>query len=374
MMSLSRALVSLLSMTLLVSTLVLSGCKKQTPPTKELIRPVKSMVIEGKQSKILRSFPGKVLPNQQTDIAFQVPGKMDNIYYAKGQSVHKGDLLAELEASTYQDAVDRAAAKYRESLAQYNRARQLIQNNYISKSDFDKLRAQMEIAKANLSTAQTNLEYTKVTAPFDGVVARRFVERFDQVQAKQKIMAVHDISNVDVEVNIPENIVIYLKSLDARKDMPEEDIPRVYFESMPDVSYPLKLKEFTTEADVDTQTYAVRLTFPQPDAITVLPGMSVTVKALIPDVSGTPEDFFLIPSSCVFVNPHNEPSVWVVDPSTMRVSARLVRVTKLTGKRIRVLDGLKPGERVVTAGVHFIREGQQVKLLDLEAIQRAKDI
>lgn len=358
----------------LAMSVILAGCGEKEEEKAPVVRSVKSMVIQDKQTKILRSFPGKVLPNQNAIIAFEVPGKIEALEVKKGDEVKKGEELARLDPSQYRDQVHREKASYDERLAQFKRAQVLIKDAYISQSDYDKLKSQMEIAKANLNTAELKLSYTKVTAPFDGIIAKRFVENFEQIKAKQSIMEIQDISNVDVEIDIPENIVIHFKQMEKDKSkLSEKDIPRVYFESLPDASFPLSLKEFTVVADPKTQTYALRMTLPQPKNITVLPGMSVTVKAYLPDVTGSMEAFNLIPSSAVFTDPKNKPSVWVIDPKTFKVHLRHIEVSKLTDDQIRVENGLKPGERIVTAGVHFIREGQTVKLMDADMLSKAKD-
>ncbi|MCB1828426.1 MAG: efflux RND transporter periplasmic adaptor subunit, partial [Coxiellaceae bacterium] len=323
---------------------VLSACNKKETPKPSPIRPVKSIVIQDKQKEILRSFPGKVLPNKNAQIAFEVPGKIVDITVLKGDKVEKGTLLASLDPKTYQDTVDRDKAKYREANAQFQRAESLVKDNFISRAEYDKLRSNMEIAKANLSTAETNLEYTKVYAHFNGVVANRFVEKFEQVRAKQPVLELQDISTVDIVIDVPENIVLHFKKMQAKEKPTEEEKPHVFFESVPDVSYPLDFKEFTTEADPATQTYSLRFTLKQPENMVVLPGMSVIVKAMIPDVSGTPDEFDLIPSSAVFSDPEGRASVWVIDSETMTVHQRVIEVSKLTGERIRVTNGLKPGD------------------------------
>ena len=100
----------------------------------------------------------------------------------------------------------------------------------------------------------------------------------------------------------------------------------------------------------------------QPADLNVLPGMSLIVKATLPNPEAT-STYYLIPSSAVFTDSDKNPAVWIIDPTNNTVKKTQVRINRLTTDQIQVLSGLKTGDRVVTAGVHFLQEGQEVKPL-----------
>jgi len=337
----------------------LAACDRSKTTEKKVMRPVKTMLIASKAKGIERNFPGKVLPSQQAELSFQVSGEIINLPVKKGDKVIKGTLLAQLKADEYQDEVDKELAKFRLAQAQHKRGEALIKNNYIAQADLEKLRYRYEAAKADLSKANRDLKDTNLYASFDGVISNTFVEQFERVKAKQKIMNLHNVEKLDVEINVPENVILTIEKV---KEQNIDVKPVVTFDTFPDKQFPLELKEFSSEADKNTQTYTVIYSMPQPKELNVLPGMSVMVKATLPSAKADGQ-YYLIPSSAVFKDSKNQTVVWVINPSDNTVKKIQVKVHRLTTHKIQVLSGLKPGDRIVTTGVHFLRENQKIKSL-----------
>lgn len=185
------------------------------------------------------------------------------------------------------------------------------------------------------------------------------MENFEEVVAGELILSLHQIDNIEVVVNVPEAVMASVRE-DGKPDI------AVRFDVAPGRQYPARVKEFAVRADPETQTFAVTVTLPQPGDINVLPGMTATVGvtgAVDGDAGGTTA--LTIPASAVFSDEEGGSNLWVVDESTATVHRRPVRVGPVTGTEgIVVLEGLVPGERIVTAGVNFLREGQQVRLMD----------
>ena len=198
--------------------------------------------------------------------------------------------------------------------------------------------------------------HTNIHAPFNGVIAKRYVDNYEHVKAKQPVVELNDLSKLDVEIFVPENIMINIKEGHAQNTV-------AVFEAAPGKQYPLSLKELTTKADPETQTYRIRLTMEASKDFNILPGMTVTVKTDIPDYKSGANEYYVIPAGAVFVDENNQPNVWLVDDKSMTVKKTPIKVTRLAGKEIRVLSGIKPNDRIVTAGVHFLKEGEKIKLL-----------
>jgi RND family efflux transporter MFP subunit len=131
------------------------------------------------------------------------------------------------------------------------------------------------------------------------------------------------------------------------------------FASAPDRSFGLTLKEFATDADPRTQTFQVVLEMPQPEGITILPGMTATVSG---QAGGGEGATVVVPASAIFANETGTSQVWVVDRESMTVSIREVTTGELTGTEgIEILGGLKPGETIAVTGVTQIRKGDRVR-------------
>ncbi|HEY5716427.1 MAG TPA: efflux RND transporter periplasmic adaptor subunit [Psychromonas sp.] len=334
------------------------GCSKEEEAVKaQVIRPVKTMVIEDEQLGSARSFPGRVEAVQRAQISFRVPGKLIKIHVKEGQSVKKGDLLAELDPTDYQITLNKIEANYNKAKADYTRGKELVADGYISRTQFDKLEADFSTAKGNLEQAQQDLEYTTLVASFDGIIAKRYVDNFEEVQAKQEIFNLSDVSQVEIKIDVPERIM--------SRSRDQKDNVRA-FASFGDAAkqrFPLALKEVATKADSQTQTFEVTFVMEQPEQLTLLPGMTANVEIELP--SNTPlSKYILLPTTAVKGSSDMKPTVFVVDPESKKLIAKVVRVGSMVGRSIKVTEGLATGDRVVIAGISFMREGEEVSLME----------
>ncbi len=334
---------------------MLSACSEESQ--EKIIRPVKTMAIGAAQNEIMRQFPGKVVASNQADLAFQVPGIINVMNVQEGDRVEKGQLIARLDQRKYIDAVNEAKARYEHTKADFLRASQLVEKNYISRSDHDKKKSEYHVAKANYSKAQNDLKDTTIVAPFNGLISRRFAENYENVKAKEAIVNIHDYDTIDVTFNVPENVVIHAREEKNRS-------ATVTFDSAPKNTYEAKIKKFESRADDETQTYRVVVSLPTPTIITVLPGMTATVTLKLPDYESGKEGFYEVPSTAVFADEKNQAFVWLLNQGTMTVSKIPVTITRLSTAHVRITKGVNKGDVIVTAGVHNLDEGEKVRILE----------
>jgi RND family efflux transporter MFP subunit len=340
----------------------LSSC--DTPveqPSGEKIRPVKSMVVGDPGTDGERRFPGRIESARRLELAFRVAGTLKQLPVKEGDEVTAGAVIAKLDDADFKTAFDDRKAVFTRTSADYERAKQLVKDGFISRVDYDKVESDFKSAKAALRQAELDLSYTTLKAPFSGNVAQRYVQNFEEVQAKQPIIALRDLDLLDVKFNVPESLMIRLA--EEGVDAQATDVP-VYavFDALPDRRYWLSYKEAATRADAATQTFEVTYTLPSPDELEVLPGMTTTVSVDLTRYldSGS---IFNIPVASVVADPGLAPKVWIVDMDTMTVSAREIEVGLMEGNSIQVLSGLEGGERIVTAGAPFLVDGMKVRLL-----------
>jgi RND family efflux transporter MFP subunit len=371
-----NALTRLLYLVPLIAAL--GACAEPEPEStvKATSRPVKTVVVETPEGAMIRTFPGRIEAANRADVSFRVGGKLAEILVREGDNVDQGQLLASLDSRDYEIALSDAQAIYDAAAKNYERGKQLVNQGTISRVNFDELEARFKSADAALRRANQDIEYTKLTAPFAGTVARRLVENFEEVAASEPVLALTDVDELEVKVNVPENIMLPIRRADPNATDQERDARvrvEASFDSAPDLAFPLKLKEVSTRADANTQTFEVTFLMPAPKELNVLPGMTVTVTA---DLSAyfEQEQRFFLPARAVVANSGMEPRVWVVDEVTMTVSPRPISVGSMRRDEIEVLDGLEPGERVVVAGVSHLVEGMQVTLMpDLEQAEPRAD-
>ena len=330
-------------------------------PIVEKIRPVKTVVIGDPGAGGERRFPGRIESARRVELAFRVAGTLKELPVKEGDEVTAGAVIAKLDDADFKTAFDDRNAVFKRTSADYQRAQELVKDGFISRVDFDKVESDFKSAKAALRQAKLDLSYTTLKAPFSGSIAQRYVQNFEEVKAKQPIIALRDLDLLDVKFNVPESLVIRLS--EEGVDEEATDVP-VYavFDAAPDKRYWLSYKEAATRADRTTQTFEVTYTLPAPEGLEVLPGMTTTVTV---DVSRylAVGDVFTVPAASVVADPGLAAKVWVVNPDTMTVSARDVELGMMEGNAIQVLSGLNGGERVVTAGAPFLVEGMKVRLL-----------
>ncbi len=341
--------------------LLLTACTEEAPLPPPESRPVKTMLVGGATSGNFRQFPGLVDAIQKADLSFRVQGKISEVLVNEGDMVEKGKVLAKLDPTDYQIVLNDRKASYETAKANYERAKQLVAKEAISKVDHDKIRAEYHTARANLDAATQDITYTSLKATFPGYVAKRHVENFEEVRRKQTVFTLQDISELEIKIDVPETLMIQLRrAIDPGKvSKPKREMYAV-FDQIMDVKFPLTLKEFSTTADENTRTFQATLKMDHPEDYNVLPGMTATVFAEVfasGDVVAV-----LLPLSAVISDTDKNPVVWIVDDMTMTVSSKPVKAGPMTSNRITV-SGLDIGERVVIAGAAFMREGMKVTLL-----------
>jgi multidrug efflux system membrane fusion protein len=338
--------------------MAVQGCgKKEVEQAPEIVRPVKTIVIAGAEA-FNRSYPGKVRGAESVTISFRVSGPLTELAAKEGDKVSAGDLLAKIDSRDYDIALTQAKAEFGKADADYQRYQKLYEKDAVALADLDLYRSKKDVAKAQFEDAAAAVKDTVLRAPFDGQVGKIFIDNFQEVNAKEDILSIYDSKNLEIAIDLPESIVsTYQEGTKCAM--------KARFEVAPDASFDLSVKEFSTQADPMTQTYQATLMMPTPENLNILPGMTATVdlkfaaKNLLKKINVT------VPSIAVFPGDSGESFVWVVDPNQLVVNKRQIKVGGVSGSAsIEVLEGLKTGDRVVTAGIKQLREGMQVKLLN----------
>jgi RND family efflux transporter MFP subunit len=336
--------------------MILQGCgKKEEPAPKEVVRPVKVMTVQGSGGSINMTFPGKTRANRRVDLAFKVPGPLVELPVEEGQEVKKGQLIARILPRDFKINLDQAKAQAINAERQFDRYKELYIRKQVSKAEFDRFKASRDVAAAQLEDAQNALKDTYLKAPFDGVVAKRYVQNFEEVQAKQPIVFFQDISKIEVLVDAPETVVATIRRGEAIEST-------ATFAVAPQKQFPLELKEFSTEADPQTQTYQVVLVMDRPKGINILPGMTATVTGTR-SAKADAAQRIVIPAIAVMEDPQEKAFVWVLKKEDMTVHKTMVTVGEMTGSdNILVRDGLTGGEQIVTSGITKLQEGMKVRI------------
>ena len=370
----------IISISLALLALVACGDDRQAAP-EPASRPVKVFVVEGSEVDAVRSFPGKVDASQRAKLAFRVGGQLQELPVKEGDLVKKGQVLARLDPTDYKLILEDRQARFDNTERNFKRAKDLVADGNISRLDFDRMEAEYRSASAALSQAKKDLEYTVLIAPFAGRVAQRDVENFEEVMAKQTVMWLQNIDQLDIVINLPESVVRSVRGGVSREVGDGEEghtSPAVrataQFEGRGDQTFPLKPKEIATKADPQTQTFRATFTMAAPTKFTVLPGMTATVLLDLSELV-TYESVKWVPARAVQADSGLNPRVWLLNPETMTVSSRPVSIGRMSGSMIEITDGLAGGEEIVAVGAPYLAQGMRVtRMADTEqAVPRAGD-
>jgi multidrug efflux system membrane fusion protein len=268
---------------------------------------------------------------------------------------------------------------------EFDRASRLIASRAVSQADFDRAQSDYQVAQEDLKSARQILEIgtiarveeidaqsavvrglegrvveaslqlqdTTLRAPYDGVIAERFVEEGQNIQAKQSIIKFQDVDEIEIAVDVPEMVMAAnLQAADVLQLVAE-------ISGAPGIRFPVRVSEMAQRADPTTQTFSVRVAMQAPEGINVLPGMSATVtmtyrRALILGSR------ILVPITALHQKSSGQQVVWALDENDV-ISPRTVSLGSAVGGDVEIVDGLDAGDRIAIAGANQLRDGMQVR-------------
>lgn len=328
------------------------------PPVKENgPRPVKLVEVKS-LGMVEKSFSGVVSPDQFSDLAFKMSGPLISLSVDEGQKVRQGQVVAEIDPQDFKWEYEAKRSSYRTAEAQLQRAEKLLSKQAISKQEYESIQASYSNAKAAFEYAQNTLNQTKLRAPFDGFIQKKYVENYQKVQAGQGIVCLINPSKLLIEFTMPESNINYFRSnysvyveFDNYKGKRFKAKVKEYVEASPDGSgVPVFL--YIDDKEFDLDKYKVSVGF----SCRVI--LNVNSESVV-------NDAVLLPLSAVVADDANDNKyVFVYNSQSQKVERRKIVDHMLVGKDgVMVTDGVNPGEKVVSAGATRLVDGQQVKVL-----------
>lgn len=347
----------------LLVVLSLEACDKQ--PESEDVRPVRTMVIETHMTGDLITLTGQLNARHETKLAFRLSGKLVERLVAPGDIVKADQIVAKLDAETERNTRDAAKADYTaavafldQSEAAERRYGNLINENAVSQQEYEEAlkqhktaRSQVKARRAKLDSAEEQFGYTVLKADADGVITAKGAEPGEVVQVGQMIVALAHQKGRDAVFDMPAQII--------RDGISVNQEVEVWLVDNPDIKTTGKVREISPQADPSTRTYQVKVGL---DALPSGMFLGSTVGGRLKLRTGT---LIEIPSYALAMA-ETKPAVWIIDPKTNTVHKREIEITRYTQDAAIVASGLQSGERIVTAGVQSLFEGQKVKLLEGE--------
>jgi RND family efflux transporter MFP subunit len=336
---------------------VLCGCgQQQIEERAPVVRPVKVVTAGGDSGTQSRSFPGRVEASDQVDLSFRVDGPLIELPVLEGDLVSKGQMVARVDPRDYRIRLDAARAEVERTDADYRRYSALYEKDAVSKAQLDQALAARDVARALAEDAEAALDDTYLRAPFASRVAETFVENYQDVQAKEPILSLVNVNQVEIVIDVPENLVASFRAVQRESRFAAR------FDAAPGREFETRVSEIATQADPRTQSFRVTFSLPQPEEVNALPGMTATVQRYPPPGEYTE---IVVPAVAIFADEAGSPHVWVVDRATGTVERRPVRTGDLSETdSIVVLEGLVPGEDIAVSAVSQLRDGMTVRPIE----------
>ncbi|HUB47973.1 MAG TPA: efflux RND transporter periplasmic adaptor subunit [Acetobacteraceae bacterium] len=339
----------------------LSACNRKPPPAAE-IRPVRTVVATLQSEGEPVTLTGHIRAHTEENLAFRIDGRMLTRRVNLGQELRPGDLVAELDRKPQEDALRTtqallaaAVAALHEANNNFQRQQTLVNEGWSTHVEYDAAqktlltaRASVDAAAAQVHNAEDQLGYTQLSADAAGVVIATGAEPGEVVRAGQAIVTVAQHNGLDAVFDVPDSLMRRLRP-DVTVTVALTDAPNIWTTG--------HVRETSPQADPVTRSFLVKIELNAPPAAMRL-GATVLGQAHMVAERG-----FELPATAL-TTADNKPVVWVVDTRTHEVVLRAVTIRRGGSDTILVSDGLKDGERVVTAGVHALRPGQKVRLLE----------
>jgi len=340
---------------------LLIGCgDDKGQQTTLLPRPVKTVVVDFQQGKNLVVQTGEIRPRTETSLGFRLDGRILSRTVDIGASVKAGDVIATLDPRDNQNQLisaqsDLTSAISAERLAKSNfsRMQSLISTRAIAQIELDQAKSNWESsvsrrenAQIAVKSAKERLSYTHLTATEPGIITTVSANPGQFVNAGQEVVKLASLSERDAVFDIPEQL-LNVKNTD----------PTITVSLLSDNSIRAEghIRDISPQADSVTRTFQVRVALEKPTDAFIL-GATVLGSVQIPA-----PDSVQLPASAL-TSIHDQPAVYIVDPSTLTLRAQPVHVVRYTDINAFISTGLKSGDIVVVAGVNKLRPDMQIAL------------
>ncbi len=351
---------------LVIAWPALMACSEPPPAPLETVRAIRPFEVGDPAAGMKRRFSGVVEAADTSSISFEVPGNVQTVNVEVGENITKGQVLAVLDDRTFrmsleaaQAAVARAEVERNDARSELARLRKAAEINpgAVSQRSIDQAETQLNSARKNLryhnaqlDLARRDLERTALKAPFDGVVATRLVDPFQQVALGEVLFDLYVESAMEAAISVPESEIDWV-----RLGLPGE----MRFPAIPGQVFTGAVSEISRVAG-GANAFPVRVII-DTDNPRIRPGITAEVTLLLEE--GREEMAYLIPTGALLAGPDESSGfVFVFDAGTSTVKQTAVTFGGVRDSSVIVRSGLQTGDVIAAAGVSFLRDGQKVIL------------
>ena len=311
------------------------------PPTAVEVIQVKPSTVQEDLQAV-----GSLQSNESVILRPEVSGRISAIGFKDGQVVRKGQMLIALDNSLNAAEVAQMQAENDLALANLKRSEDLASRKFISSSAQDTAASNAQVAEAKLKLAQARLSKMRILAPFDGVVGIRGVSLGDYVKDGTDLVNVEDVRILKVDFRLPERNLTQIKSGQGIE---------VVADALPGERFTGQIDAINPRVDANGRSLEIRGRL-ENTAGKLRPGMFVRVRVIV----GERTNALLVPEEAIVPQGADFYVYKVVEGQARRV---LVKIGVRREALVEIVEGLKTGDQVVTAGMRLSRDGQPVRIL-----------
>ena len=354
-----------------VLTALLSGCQQEEAPPAAQLPQVGVVTLQPQAFTLTSELPGRTSAYRIAEVRPQVNGIILKRLFTEGREVKAGQQLYQIDASTYEATLKSAQASLQSSKSLADRYKLLVDEQAVSRQEFDEAQAKRLQAEAVVQSAQIDLRYTKVLAPISGRIGRSAITEGALVSNGQSsAMAV--IQQLDpIYVDVTQSSVAMLK---LRRELANGQLQKasdnaarvkLILEDGSEYAELGQLEFSEVSVDEGTGSVTLRAVFPNPNH-DLLPGMFVHAQLQ----AGVNSQAILAPQQGVTRDLKGQPTALVVNQDN-KVELRELKADRTIGNQWLINEGLHSGDRLITEGLQFVKPGDEVSVSAARNVQAA---
>jgi RND family efflux transporter MFP subunit len=328
--------------------LSLASCGKQSPTVEEKPIEVKVMTVQKSDVSTGQSFSGTIEEENGSALSFPIAGTVKSVAVEAGQKVARGQLIATLDAATFQSSFDMAKATLDQATDAYDRLKILHDNNSLPDIQWVEAESKLKQAQSAFDIAQKNLTDTKLYAPFAGYIAEKNIEVGNNVMPGAPAVKLVTVDNVKVSISVPESEISAIH-MGAPISI---TVPALNGQSFNGT-----IKEKGVAANSISRSYQVKAEIQNPGNA-LLPGMLCTLYLTDCEEGATA---ILLPRHVVQLNSDNTHFVWV--NADGKAARRVVELGSFVGEQVVITSGLADGVQVVVEGQQKISDDMSITII-----------